>query len=103
MAQSEVWVTQSLQFPAAYYKDFNLLSGQSSPFGGLSKVMDVHGVVLKHVTTMGMLVGPAAGSGAGKPAQGFTETAASVEKGAIPGSMFEPPAGYKSVTAKATQ
>jgi Domain of unknown function (DUF4412) len=27
IAQVELWITQSLQFPAAYYRDFNLLSG----------------------------------------------------------------------------
>ena len=31
MSQGELWITQTLQFPAAYYRDFNLLSGVATP------------------------------------------------------------------------
>ncbi len=83
MAQGELWITQALQFPAAYYRDFNLLAGVATPFGDMGKISEIHGVVLKRKMTAAL--------GRGMNA---TETAVSVEKGAIPASMFEPPAGY---------
>ncbi len=83
MAQGELWITKALQFPAAYYRDFNLLAGVATPFGDMTKISEVHGVVLKRKMTAAM--------GHGMNA---TETAVSVEKGAIQDSMFEPPAGY---------
>jgi len=85
MAQGELWITQSLQFPAAYYRDFNLLSGIALPTGDAGKVAEVHGVVLKRTMT-GMM---------GRTTTPTGETAALVEKGTIPPSMFEPPAGYQ--------
>jgi hypothetical protein len=33
MIQAELWITQSLELPAAYYRDFNIVNGVSSPFG----------------------------------------------------------------------
>lgn len=87
MAQGELWITQALQFPAAYYRDFNLLSGAPGPFGDGGKIAEVHGVVLKRRMTMTL----------GRGAKPTSETAVSVEKGAIPASMFEPPAGYRKV------
>lgn len=88
MAQGELWITQSLQFPAAYYRDFNLLEGMTGPLGAGGKILDMHGVVLKRVMTGAM----------GRSNNGGAVTAVSVEKGAIPASMFEPPAGYQKVT-----
>lgn len=91
MAQGELWITQSLQFPAAYYRDFNLLAGVALPIGDSGKIAEIHGVVLKR--TMTGMMGRSASAPAG-------ETAVSVEKGSIPASMFEPPAGYQKATAR---
>ena len=91
MAQGELWITQSLQFPAAYYRDFNLLSGVSGPLGDSGKIAEVHGVVLKRTMTGAMGRGMSGDHG---------ETAVSVEKGTISASMFEPPAGYQKVTGR---
>ena len=89
MAQGELWITQSLQFPAAYYRDFNLLSGVAMGDGG--KVAEVHGVVLKRIMTGVMGRGMSGDHG---------ETAISVERGTIPASMFEPPAGYQKASGR---
>jgi hypothetical protein len=93
MAQGELWITQALQFPTAYYRDFNLLSGVAGPFGDAGKIAEVHGVVLKRRMTMTL----------GRGAKPTSETAVSVEKGAIPASMFEPPAGYRKVSGSGQQ
>lgn len=82
MMDAEVWVTQALQFPPAYYRDFNVLNGVSTPFGNWNKVMDLHGVVLKRVVTMHNV------------ATRISEIATSIDKSPIPASMFDPPAGY---------
>jgi hypothetical protein len=89
MAQGELWITQALQFPAAYYRDFNLLAGVSTPFGDMGKISEVRGVVLKRKMTMALGRGTA-----------VTETAVSIEKGTVPASMFEPPPGYTKVAAR---
>lgn len=81
---AELWITQSLQFPAAYYRDFNIANAVSTPFGGWDKVMELHGVVLKRVVSVG-------GPGGMK----ITETASSVDRSSVPASNFEVPAGYK--------
>jgi Domain of unknown function (DUF4412) len=87
MAEGELWITQSLQFPDAYYRDFNLLAGVQTPFGDMGKIAQVHGVVLKRTMRMKMANGSA-----------VTEVAVSVEKGNVPASMFQPPAEYQNVT-----
>jgi hypothetical protein len=93
MAQAEVWITQALQFPSPYYKEFNVLAGQAGPLSHWeAETMKIQGVILKRavtVTFMNM-------SRATKPT--MTEVAASVDKGAIPASTFEPPAGYSKVS-----
>ncbi len=89
MAQGTLWITQSLQFPAAYYRDFNLLSGVSGPFGDAGKIADVHGVVLRRTMTTAM----------GR-ATNTSETAVSVEQRPIPASIFEPPADYQKVSGR---
>jgi Domain of unknown function (DUF4412) len=92
MAEVELWITQSLQFPAAYYRDFNLLSGVAGPVGDSGKIAEVHGVVLKRTMT-GMM--------GRRMSANASETAVSVEKRPIPASMFDPPAGYqKKVSAR---
>jgi Domain of unknown function (DUF4412) len=90
MAQGELWITQALQFPAAYYRDFNLLSGFAGPFSDGGKIAEVHGVILKRSMTGAM----------GHSINATGETAASVEKGSIPASMFEPPTDYKKVSGR---
>jgi len=98
MAQGELWITQALQFPAGYYRDFNLLSGVAAPVGDNGKVAEVHGVVLKRNMTGMMGRGMSAGGTASA-----TETAVLVEKKPIPASMFEPPAGYQKATSEKTR
>ena len=88
MAQGELWITQALQYPAAYYRDFNLLSGVGGPIGDAGKIADVHGIVLKRLMTMTL----------GRSTNPVTETAVSVEMTPIPSSMFDPPAGYRKVS-----
>ncbi len=91
MAESELWITQSLQFPAAYYRDFNLLSGVAGPIGDGGKVAEVRGVVLKRILTGSM----------GRTMTGnHGETAISVDKGTIPASTFDPPAGYQQAAGR---
>jgi hypothetical protein len=84
MAQAELWITQSLQFPATYYRDFNVLISVSPLLGKWDKIRDVKGVILKRVVTMmgGMKL---------------SETVTSVDKASIPASIFETPADYKKV------
>jgi hypothetical protein len=90
MAQGELWITQSLQFPAGYYQDFNLLSGVAGPVGDGGKVAEARGVVLKRA--MASMMGRPASASA-------TETAVSVEKKPISASMFEPPPGYQKASS----
>ena len=90
MAQGELWITQALQFPAGYYRDFNLLLGVSGPFGDAGKIAEVHGVVLKRAMTGAM--------GRGMNATG--EAAVSVERGPVPASIFEPPSDFKKVAGR---
>lgn len=89
MAEGELWITQSLQFPAAYYQDFNLLAGVHTPFGDMGKIAQVHGVILKRSMRMTLASGRV-----------ITEAAVSIDKGTIPASMFEPPAEYQNVTGR---
>lgn len=95
MAQGELWITQSLQFPAGYYRDFNLMSGIAGPVGDSGKVAEVHGVVLKRSMTGMMGRSMSAGGTASA-----TETAVLVEKKPIPASIFEPPAGYQKASGE---
>ena len=90
ISQGELWITQSLQFPSAYYRDFNLLSGTAGPVGDSGKIAEAHGVVLKRSMT-GMM---------GRNMNAATETAVLVEKKAIPASMFEPPSGYQKASSE---
>jgi Domain of unknown function (DUF4412) len=89
MARGEMWITQSLQFPAPYYKDFNLFAGQGGPFGEAEKTAEIRGVILKRMMTMGM---------GGRGTSGVVTVTASVDKGNIPASTFEPPNGYSKVS-----
>ncbi|HTT24843.1 MAG TPA: DUF4412 domain-containing protein [Candidatus Sulfotelmatobacter sp.] len=95
MAQVELWITQSLQFPAGYYRDFSLMSGVAGPVGDSGKVAEAHGVVLKRSMTAMMGRNMSAGGTASA-----TETAALVEEKPIPASMFEPPTGYQKATSE---
>ena len=95
MAQGELWITQSLQFPAGYYRDFNLLSGVAGPVSDSGTVAEARGVVLKRSMTGMMGRGMSTGGSASA-----TETAVSVEKKPIPASMFEPPAGYQKASGE---
>jgi hypothetical protein len=90
LMQGESWVAPDLEFPAGY-RDMTAssLAGQVPGIGQLFKGMrTVKGFVLKSAGTssMPMMKGVV-----------FTEIATSVEKGPIPPSTFEPPAGYTKV------
>jgi hypothetical protein len=84
VAQAELWITQSLQFPATYYRDFNILNSVSTPFGKWDKILEVKGVILRRVVTM-------------RGGMKLSETATSVDMASIPASVFETPADYKKV------
>jgi hypothetical protein len=94
MSQGEIWVTPALEIPAGYYDMVTSLV--ASEVGGMGliftelKEKQIKGYLLKSVaTTMAtpMMKGMT-----------FTRVAASIEKGPIPASTFEPPAGYQKVT-----
>jgi hypothetical protein len=90
LMQGESWVAPDLELPAGY-RDMTASSvaGQVPGIGQLFKgIKTVKGFVLKSAGTssMPMMKGVE-----------FTEIATSVEKGPIPASTFEPPAGYTKV------
>jgi hypothetical protein len=92
MTQGEVWVAPALEAPPAYY-DIHA-AGQTGVMDQIVKEMrekQVRGYLLKTVGTanMPMMKGMA-----------FTQVATSVEKGPIPPSTFEPPAGYRKVEVR---
>ena len=90
LVQGESWIAPELEVPAGY-RDMTAASiaGQVPGIGQLFKAMrTAKGFVLKSASTssMPMMKGVV-----------FTEIATSVEKGPIPPSTFEPPAGYTKV------
>jgi hypothetical protein len=90
LMQGESWVATELDRPPGY-RDMtaSFFAGQVTGIGQLFKGMQtVKGFVLKSAGTssMPMMKGVV-----------FTEIATSVEKGPIPPSTFEPPAGYTKV------
>jgi hypothetical protein len=95
MTQGEVWIAPALEAPPAYYDIATThAAGQMGVMDQIVKEMrekQVRGYLLKTVGTanMPMMKGVS-----------FTQTATSVEKGPIPPSTFEPPAGYRKVEAQ---
>lgn len=95
VTQGEVWVAPALEAPAAYYDmSTSYAAAQMGAMGQIVNEMrekQVKGFILKMTGTGNM------------PAMkgiSFTQTATSVEKAPIPASTFEPPAGYRKVSAE---
>jgi hypothetical protein len=95
LSQGEIWVAPALELPPGYYDMVtSFVAGQVGAMGQMFKEMkekQVKGFALKWVatTSMPMMKGIT-----------FTRVATSVEKGPIPASTFEPPAGYQKVRAQ---
>lgn len=95
ISQGEVWVAPALEAPTAYY-DMST-SYAVAQMGSMGQIIEelrekqVKGFILKMTGTgnMPMMKGIS-----------FTQLATSVEKTAIPASTFEPPAGYRKVSAE---
>jgi len=94
MIQTESWVTPDLELPPGYYDMVTAsVASQVGGMGQLFKAMktnEIKGYLLKSVGTSSMPM-----------MNGVTHTnvATSVEKKQIPLSTFEPPAGYRKVSA----
>jgi hypothetical protein len=95
ISQGEVWVAPALQAPASYYEmATSYAAAQMGSMGQVVKELrekQVEGFILKMVGTgnMPMMKGIS-----------FTQVATSVEKSPIPPSTFEPPAGYRKLSAE---
>jgi hypothetical protein len=95
ITEGEVWVAPALEAPAAYYDMSN--SYAAAQMGSMGQVVkglrekQVKGFILKMTGTgnMPMMKGVS-----------FSQVATSVEKGPIPPSTFEPPAGYRKISAE---
>jgi hypothetical protein len=86
----EIHSAANLRIPAAYY-DVMKLQMPSNPLFDMRKMYDemkkINGIPLKTITIMRMM---------GQEMK-TTKVVTSIEKGAIPASVFEVPAGYKLV------
>jgi len=95
ISQGEVWVAPALEAPPAYYDmSTSYAAAQMGAMGQIVKEMrekQVKGFIVKMTGTgnMPMMKGIA-----------FTQIATSVEKTSIPPSTFDPPAGYRKVSAE---
>jgi hypothetical protein len=94
ISQGEVWVAPALEAPAAYYDMSNsYTAAQMGSMGQIVKELrekQVKGFILKMGTgNMPMMKGIS-----------FAQVATSVEKAPIPPSTFDPPAGYRKVSAE---
>jgi hypothetical protein len=91
--EMEIWAAPSLKIPAAYY-DVLKFQMPANPMFDMQKLYDemkkVEGIPLKSVMVIKMM----------NMEMKTTKVVTSVEKGAVPASMFEIPAGYKLVAAK---
>jgi hypothetical protein len=89
----EIWAAASLKIPAEYY-DVLRLRTPANPMFDMGKMFEemkkISGIPMKTVTTIRMM---------GNEMK-TTKVVTSVEKGSIPASVFEVPAGYKLVEAK---
>ncbi len=94
--EMEIWAAPDLKVPAIYY-DVMKARTPRNPMFDMGKMYDemkkIDGIPLKSVTVMKMM---------GREIKTLTEVS-SVEKGAIPASTFEIPAGYKQVKDKFEQ
>ncbi|HYK88021.1 MAG TPA: DUF4412 domain-containing protein [Acidobacteriota bacterium] len=91
--EMEIHASPDLKIPAVYY-DVMKMGVQRNPMFDMSKLYDemkkITGMPLKTVMTMKMM----------NMEMKTTTVVTSVEKGPIPASMFEVPAGYKQVPMK---
>jgi hypothetical protein len=91
--EMEIWSTPDLKIPSAYY-DAMKFQAAANPMFDMKKLFEemkkISGMPLKTVTTIKMMGN----------AMTTTKTVTSIEKGSIPASVFEIPAGYKLVEAK---
>lgn len=91
--EMQLWTAPGLTIPPVYY-DTMKLNARKNPMFDMSKMLDefkkIKGMTLKTVMSMKMM---------GMNME-TTTVATSVEKGPIPASKFEVPAGYKAVPMK---
>lgn len=88
----EIWAAPDLKIPPAYYDAMQFQMPPNPMFDMqkmYSEMKKIAGIPLKTVTTMKMM---------GKEMK-TTRVVTSIEKGPIPASVFEIPAGYKRVNA----
>lgn len=89
--EGEICASSALKVPATYY-DVMKLQVPSMPMLDLGKMYDemkkINGIPLKTVTVIRMM----------GTEMKTTKVVTSIEKGAIPASVFEIPAGYKPVS-----
>jgi hypothetical protein len=94
--EMEIWAAPSLKIPAAYY-DALKLQMPSNPLFDMKKLYDemktIDGIPLKTIFTIKMM----------NMEMKSTKVVTSIEKGAVPGSVFEIPAGYKRTEPKLEQ
>ena len=91
--EMEIWVAPDLKIPAAYY-DVMKIRAPANPMFDMSKMYEemkkIEGIPMKTVMSMKMM---------GMEMK-TTQVVTSVEKGPVPASVFEIPAGYKLVPFK---
>jgi hypothetical protein len=91
--QMQIWAAPDVKVPAAYY-DAMKARLRPNPMFDMAKMYDefkkINGMSLKTISTMKMM---------GREMT-TTTVVSSVEKGAVPASTFEIPAGYKKVAMK---
>jgi hypothetical protein len=91
--QMQIWAAPDVKVPAAYY-DAMKARLRPNPMFDMTKMYDefkkINGMSLKTISTMKMM---------GREMT-TTTVVSSVEKGAVPASIFEIPAGYKKVAMK---
>jgi len=91
--EMDIWSAPDLKIPSAYY-DAMKFQAAANPMFDMKKMFEemkkIGGMPLKTVMTIKMMGN----------AMTTTKTVTSIEKGAIPASVFEVPAGYKLVEAK---
>jgi hypothetical protein len=91
--EMEIWAAPDLKVPAAYY-DSMKLKIPANPVFDMRKMYDafkqINGMMVKNITTMKMM---------GRSMTTTTEATA-IQKGAVPASTFEVPAGYKQTQEK---
>jgi hypothetical protein len=89
----EIWAAASLKIPTTYYDVLKLQMPSNPMFdmkGLYEQMKKISGIPLKSVTTVKMM----------NMESTTTKIVTSIEKGAVPDSVFETPAGYKLMPRK---